>query len=133
MGYRWSRSRRCTHPFLSINGASLVFIIGLYACNEWYLKKETSNAFIQGYFNDMLAGWFMIAFLQIMAAVSQYDRTYVIHTFWLQLTITGAAGLFWEFAAPLYVPDSVTDPIDLAAYLAGGVIYGFLQKSLRLL
>lgn len=31
-------------------------------------------------------------------------------------------GLFWEYVAPLLVSSSVSDPLDLLAYLAGGLV-----------
>ena len=31
-------------------------------------------------------------------------------------------GLFWEYVAPLLVSGSVSDPLDLLAYLAGGLV-----------
>lgn len=30
-------------------------------------------------------------------------------------------GLFWEYVSPLLVSGSVSDPLDLLAYLAGGL------------
>lgn len=30
-------------------------------------------------------------------------------------------GLFWEYVSPLLVSGSVSDPLDLVAYLAGGL------------
>lgn len=31
-------------------------------------------------------------------------------------------GLFWEYVSPLLVSGSVSDPLDLLAYLAGGLV-----------
>ena len=37
------------------------------------------------------------------------------------------AAFVWEFIAPVVVPWSVTDPYDIIAYLAGGIIYWLLN------
>ena len=31
-------------------------------------------------------------------------------------------GLFWEYVSPLLISGSVSDPLDLPAYLAGGLV-----------
>lgn len=37
-------------------------------------------------------------------------------------------GLFWECVAPLFVPGSIGDPIDVVAYIFGALIYFALSK-----
>jgi len=52
--------------------------------------------------------------------------TRLLHTEMLML----GAGLFWEYGAPLLRSDTVSDPIDILAYMLGGYIYWFiLQKK----
>ncbi|MFD2706616.1 hypothetical protein [Salibacterium lacus] len=77
----------------------------------------------QFYANDALAGWFMIAVLQILAGISRYRPHQLIYNGAFQIAVTAGAGLFWEYAAPFYVPGSTSDPLDLAAYLGGAGVY----------
>ena len=32
-------------------------------------------------------------------------------------------GIFWEYVAPLFVENSVSDPLDIVAYVSGAVVY----------
>lgn len=96
----------------------------IYAINKIYLKQLTDHWIIQCYLNDIMAG---ICF----SAVSQ-----LLMCFWLKRPIKDAenilliyaAGSYWEFIAPLYIAAAVTDPYDLVAYLAGGIIVILVRK-----
>lgn len=38
-------------------------------------------------------------------------------------------GLFWEFVAPSFVEGSVSDPLDVASYALGGILYWLFTKA----
>lgn len=70
-----------------------------------------------------MAGWFLLAFLRIIISLSKYHKVLWINKIYIQLLIIGLAGVYWEYVAPMYVPDNVSDPLDLIAYMAGGALY----------
>jgi len=41
-------------------------------------------------------------------------------------------GLFWEYLAPAFVPNSIGDPLDLIAYTCGGGTYWYLAQLMRI-
>lgn len=41
-------------------------------------------------------------------------------------------GLFWEYLAPAFVPNSIGDPLDLIAYTCGGGTYWCLAQLMRI-
>ena len=79
--------------------------------------------------NDLLGG---LAFMAYLNALFDLVRP--------GLRITGpvlngacmlCCGLFWEYAAPLFVTGSVSDPLDLIAYVVGGLAYWCLDLARR--
>lgn len=103
----------------------LLFIaLSIYAINKIYLKQLTDHWIIQCYLNDIMAGI-------CLSTVSQ-----LLMWFWLKRPIKDAenilliyvAGSYWEFIAPRYIVAAVTDPYDLVAYLAGGIIVILVRK-----
>lgn len=74
--------------------------------------------FMQCYFNDILAG---IALNAIMSLTIKYNAKW-------GLCLTLAAGIFWEYIAPLFNSRSVSDPLDIIAYLIGFIILTIINK-----
>ena len=78
------------------------------------------HLFFAGYFNDLLAGTLILAIVNLLlvpARLPPLDRPLPATAFIL------LCGCFWEFVTPLYRPESVCDPLDLLAYLAGAWVY----------
>lgn len=79
--------------------------------------------FMQCYFNDILAGILLNAFAQIMLTNKDFK-----YTPYRGLCLTIVAGIFWEYIAPLFNSRSVSDPLDIIAYLAGFIILTIINK-----
>jgi len=97
----------------------------VYVLNAVVLKPFTSgvfNYFAVCYLNDFMAPCVILAYLDIIGGMGG------IHIRGLAACGSMALmmGLFWETAAPLIRPDSVSDPFDIAAYAAGGIVYWFV-------
>jgi len=75
--------------------------------------------FFRGHFNDLMAGVLFPAYVNLMLAVMGLR----MHGWIMPLLFTLAAGIFWEYVTPLYRPQSVSDPWDVAAYLLGALNY----------
>lgn len=77
--------------------------------------------FMQCYFNDILAG---ITLSAMMSLITKYN------TRWgLCLTLT--AGIFWEYIVPLFNSKSVSDPLDIIAYLTGFIIFIIIERGIQ--
>ena len=94
----------------------------LYIVNRIYLKGVLNWVFVQHYFNDVLAGMVIVAFVNILAVLGNQRRLLLIRFFRI-LLFTSVCGLFWEYITPLYLSYSVADPLDVLAYMSGGVLY----------
>ena len=79
--------------------------------------------FMQCYFNDILAGILLNAFAQIMLTNKGFK-----YTPYRGLCLTIVAGIFWEYIAPLFNSRSVSDPLDIIAYLTGCIILTIINK-----
>ncbi len=53
---------------------------------------------------------------------------YKINRFWKLELLIFLCGLFWEYIAPMFRHDTVSDIFDIAAYLFGGVIFWIIKK-----
>ncbi len=131
LGRGWSCRRSDYYSFIHLNYFSICLIGLLYLFNHFYLKEVTTNLFIHGYLNDVMAGWFMVAWIQILISLSKYKHSVLINKWFIQLLIVALASLYWEFVAPLYVTGNVSDILDLVAYLAGAVCYSSVLYIIR--
>lgn len=102
----------------------------LYAVNRLLLLPVTSGGlrrFLSWYFADLLAGALILMLLNALLALA--GRRPVRRMLPAAAFLLGC-GLFWEYVTPLYLSRSVSDPWDLAAYLAGGLGWLFLEKGI---
>ena len=73
---------------------------------------------MQCYFNDILAG---ITLNAMMSSTTKYTPRW-------GLCLTLVAGIFWEYIAPLFNSRSISDPLDIVAYLTGFLILTIINK-----
>lgn len=92
--------------------------VAAYALNRRFAGVWRGR-FMRCHFNDLMAGVLFPAYVNIWLALAGRRLRGFVHP----LLCTLAAGCFWEFVTPLYRPQSVSDPLDLAAYLAGTLVY----------
>lgn len=81
---------------------------------------EVLHRFLSGYGADVLAGAWILCFLNLLLVWS--GRQPVRRMVPAVLFVLGC-GLFWEYITPLYLARSVSDPLDVAVYLTGGIFY----------
>ncbi len=98
----------------------------LFFLNDLVLKDLLSQTvfgwLFKNYFNDVLAGLAFMAYTNVLLALFRPKGRIACLRFAIPYIF--ACGLFWEFAAPLFVAGSVGDPWDLFAYVVGGIVYG---------
>lgn len=122
MGRSWG-SYRCHFNYgFRLNLTIVVFALLTYQLNNHVLKGTFSSTFISNYFNDMLGGLLIVAFTNMMASTQMEWRLY-LKSVRAIIVFSGLAGVYWEYVAPLYVEESISDPYDVLAYIAGGLAY----------
>ena len=104
------------------NHIIIIFSIILYILNKISLSKY--SLFMSGYFNDILAGILLIAFTNLMFGFINKSIYKFVH---IEIYLF-AVGIFWEYITPLYKTSSISDPIDILAYMVGGFIYWIINK-----
>lgn len=111
---------------LLLDAALLIVCILFFAANEIWVKQEWNLTFFQCYFNDVLAGIAISAYIKICFALFRKpcDSSFIV-------VAVSFIGIYWEYAAPLYIETSVTDNRDILCYLLGSMINIFLNKILR--
>lgn len=121
----------------------LLGLSGLYGLNRFLLLPWLNGAvqnlqgtgtavevlyrFLSGYGADMLAGAWILCFLNLLLVWSGRKTLKPVPAV---LFVLGC-GVFWEYITPLYLARSVSDPLDVAAYLAGGIIYMMCERCLK--
>lgn len=99
----------------------------LYALNRWTLGYDSGtvlHVLRAGYFADLLAGALILCVANALLAWGHIHQARIRP---MERPETAAGflllcGLFWEYVTPLYRPDSVSDPWDVATYLLGGLL-----------
>jgi hypothetical protein len=124
---RWNRTSCCGIVFHVSVGLLLSGAI-LYFWNQARFKGCLDWVFVKSYMNDCLAGITLVSYANLLclgAKRAAFCLTSPLLIGCFMLTV----GLFWEFVTPLYHPDSVCDPLDLVAYVGGGMIYWAAMKA----
>ena len=107
---------------LKLSAATATACMLLYGVNELLLPE---NVFFSGYFNDILGGCLILAITNILLALAKFKPLKALLPC---LGMCLACGLFWEYVTPVYLPRSVSDVWDIAAYMGGGVIWWLVYK-----
>lgn len=125
--HRWWDRIRLRDSFDLLNISSIAISFAIYLLNEHLLKQVTSNPFIGGHLNDFLAIWIFIPYCNVLLSFHPYKKIRIA-TLPACVMVSVIAGLGWECLTPLYLENSVSDPVDFLMYLLAGVLYAVLIK-----
>lgn len=103
-------------------------VIIFYVFNQYYktiCPIESLRLFLVCYANDILAGILILAYSNICLSFISKSIIQLPTILWFIL----GCGFVWEILAPLFKPTAIFDPLDLLAYLIGGIIYWWLQAK----
>lgn len=112
---------------------NLILIIGvliLYFLNNFVFKKYTSGLiqhFFICYFNDLICPLLFFSYSNILLISINMELKKLK---WIML-MGLCSGLIWELFAPLIKSSSVTDIVDLIAYLFGTFLYWCIIKIIQ--
>ena len=77
--------------------------------------------------NDLLGGVAFLAYVNLL--ISLVKPEFRLKRLASMLAFIFLCGLFWEYAAPLFVANSVSDPLDLATYMIGAFVYWLIFRA----
>lgn len=127
MGRR-RRGYRCSdYSLFRLNLILVCSCIAFYLINNRFLKELTGSLFFKNHFNDLLGGVLIVAFSNGIILWSNRQDLYMNKLIMI-LTFTFIVGMYWEYVAPLYNKSSVSDPLDVVAYISGGVLYWGIMR-----
>lgn len=107
--------------------AVLLSAFALYSINRLFFRYNVDlpyiGYFLDAHFNDLMAGICFCAYTNLMLHFSRFKwRLKKLIPIMLYMAV---CGLMWEYVLR---PKGVSDPWDVASYMAGGGIY-FLSSS----
>lgn len=136
----------------ALDACLFVAALALFAVNEHLIKPAVLGAasassslaeggsaagfsfaelIILGHFNDFLGGLAFMAYTNLL--ISLVEPRFRIRNPFIGVVYIFCCGLFWEYAAPLFVPDSVSDPWDVFAYCLGGATYWAIMGAKKMI
>lgn len=124
LGTRHSRRNHSggRRAFFVLNLQIFLLAVLLYLLNEHVIKHMTQNLFFQGHFNDLLAMGLLLPYSNVLLSLYPHRDLRLLRPVPLFVFVL-LIGLFWEYATPLYLSRSISDPLDVLAYVVGGVLY----------
>ena len=124
MHFRALRLSRTQRVDLAFFAAPFVF----YAINQqikYQVETPLLGYFLRCHCNDYLGGVAFAAYLNLVISLSRWPERRLCKP--LQFILAGLlCGLAWEGIAPLVLPDSTGDWLDVATYVLGMLTYCLL-------
>ncbi len=115
------------NPLLRFDALMLAFGLGLFVINTYLVKPilndgdEVVYFFFTNYANDVLGGLAFLSYTNLLFDLVK--KKYRIVRVEMGLGYIFLCGLVWEYVTPLFVDRSVSDWIDILAYIAGASLY----------
>jgi len=110
-----------------INLSIFITCIILYGFNTIIFSSINNynlHYFFSSYFNDLLAPLLLFSYINIILSLidkKMYSLKYLI-------LIIILSSFVWEFIAPIFKPNSISDPIDILFYFIGTMVYWIIYK-----
>lgn len=123
----WARIRSSREARRELLFAAGLFIVYLMNKHWHVFDGVLPYRFARNHLNDLLAGTLFPCYVNVLMISSglPYRIGDARHVFVLE----SACSLMWEVVAPLYVPMSTQDPLDVCSYFAGGLLYLAAKKA----
>lgn len=105
----------------------LILVISIaYCLNRFCLKNIVDipaiSYILKCHFNDFLAGIGIIAYLNLLFAVSKY-RQFKVSSYTMAISLCFVCGMLWEYVFPLLFSHGTSDILDVLSYMIGGMAY----------
>ncbi len=126
--HSWRHRPGSPRVVLYVSAGALLGGAILYRWNQVELKSWLDWAFVHCYMNDCLAGVTLVSYANLLCLGARREDLCLTTPSRIAILML-CVGLFWEFVTPLYRTDSIRDPLDLLAYVAGGIIYWAILRG----
>lgn len=113
--------------FIYLNSVGAAAGIFLFLLNQFIIKPAAHIFFFHSFFNDIIAAFLLLCYTNLIIHLLR-KPVYAVETLFRIVLLILSAGLFWEYVTPLYRTGSYSDPLDLLAYLSGGILYWFILR-----
>ena len=113
-----------------LNIILMITAVILYQLNNYYFKPYKEfflHDFFTSYFNDLICPFFFLGYTNLLLISNNKEVT----SLKILLIICLSAGCIWEFVAPFFKKESVTDTYDLICYAIGTLGYWMLLKRAK--
>lgn len=98
----------------------LVIVGVLYLMNVYVV--DTTNVFMNGYFNDLICPIGVLSFVNMVLSVFRVR----FEKYGECMLFIFLCGLFWEYSP--FKDNAVADILDIVCYEVGAFTYSFIQK-----
>ena len=110
-----------------INLSIFITSIILYGFNTIIFSSINNynlHYFFSSYFNDLLAPLLLFSYINLILSLID-KKMYSLKYLFLIIILSS---FVWEFIAPIFKPNSISDPIDILFYFIGTMVYWIIYK-----
>jgi len=110
-----------------INLSIFITCIILYGFNTIIFSSINNynlHYFFSSYFNDLLAPLLLFSYINLILSLID-KKMYSLKYLFLIIILSS---FVWEFIAPIFKPNSISDPIDILFYFIGTMVYWIIYK-----
>ncbi len=110
-----------------INLSIFITCIILYGFNRIIFSSINNynlHYFFSSYFNDLLAPLLLFSYINLILSLID-KKMYSLKYLFLIIILSS---FVWEFIAPIFKPNSISDPIDILFYFIGTMVYWIIYK-----
>lgn len=124
-----------SRQWLAMDAGMLIVCAILFYLNRLFLIDAvaalwpgTAIAYISTcHLNDFIGGFAFMCYVNLLLDLikpqARFKSPLAI------LIFISMCGLFWEYAAPAFIAESVSDPIDVLSYTLGGLVYWLMARA----
>lgn len=123
---------------LKLNRTKRVELLIIFATLLFYTLNKFTPIFrflpfdiAANHLNDFFAGILFPAYTNLILSFSKYRKLLRFDTIPRISLLILVCSFVWEFVAPIFLPFSTGDLLDIACYLLGGLFYWVIQRAAK--
>jgi hypothetical protein len=121
--YNFLKKSNRLENFLIFIICALLHVLNLLIFSN--ISNSTLHYLFSCYFDDLLAPLLLFSYINIL--LSFYNKK--IYSLKYLITFILLVSIVWEYLIGFIKPNSVSDPLDILAYILGTLIYWMIHKK----